>query len=379
MSAIPIARLFGFEIRVHVSWTVILAIIAVSVVTRIDEVASGTDTPTRWLVGGVVAAAFLLSALAHELGHAIAARRAGMPGGPVVVYFFGSAASVGLDARRPRDEIVSALAGPLVSLVIGVAFMAVAGVGLSAGSGPLFDIGRIALVVGGLNLVLGGVNLLPGFPLDGGRVVRGIGWARTGDPAAGLRLAARSGRVLGIALAAGGILLILVVADSIDGLMLALCGWFIVSSAHAVERSAEIDAVLGGLRVGDVMDHDVTGLPPGLTLDTFADQILAEGSADSLPVTRDGRLLGMVSSRQVKGVPRARWADTRAEDLMVKTDALPEVGPDTTLQVALDQLRRSGLDGLPVFDAGVMLGIVTRRAVALAIRDRLHPGQPANP
>ncbi len=378
MSAIPVARLFGFEIRVHVSWLVILAIIAVTVVTRIDEVAPRSDPGLRWVIGGIVAAAFLLSALAHELGHAIAARRAGMPGGPIIVYFFGGAASVGLDARRPRDEIVAALAGPLVSMTIGLAFLIIAAVGLSSGRGGALDIGRIALIIGGLNLILGGVNLLPAFPLDGGRVVRGLAWARTGDPAAGLRVAARSGRVLGILLAAAGILLIIVV-DSVDGLMLALSGWFVVSSAGAVERSAEVDAVLADIHVMDVMDRDVAGLPPGLTLDTFADQLLADGSTATVPVTRDGDLLGMVGARQVRAVRRDRWADTRAEDLMVAGDALPEVAPDTTLRVALDQLRRSNLDGLPVFEAGVMAGVVTRQAVATAIRDRLRASEVAKP
>jgi predicted transcriptional regulator len=161
--------------------------------------------------------------------------------------------------------------------------------------------------------------------------------------------------------------------------MLALSGWFVVSSAGAVERSAEVDAVLADIHVMDVMDRDVAGLPPGLTLDTFADQLLAEGSTATIPVTRDGDLLGMVGARQVRAVRRDRWADTRAEDLMVAGDALPEVAPDTTLRVALDQLRRSNLDGLPVFEAGVMAGVVTRQAVATAIRDRLRASEVAKP
>ncbi len=370
MNAIPIARLFGFEIRIHVSWTVILAIIAVTVVTRIDSIAPGTGTVTRWIVAAVIAAAFLLSALAHELGHAVAARRAGMPGGPVVVYFFGGAATIGLDARRARDEVIAALAGPAVSLVIGLASLALAAVGLVIGHGPLFDAGRIALVIGALNVILGAVNLLPAFPLDGGRVVRGLAWARTGDPAAGLRVAARSGRWLGIGLGVVGTGLILLV-DPVDGLMLALCGWFIMSTASAVARGADIDAALGTLRVGDVMDRDVAGVPPGLTLDTFADQFLGDDATAAVPVTRDGTLLGMLGARQVRGIRRDRWPETRAEDLMVKGDALPELALDTPLRVVVDHLRRSGLDGLPVIDAGVMAGIVTRRAVALAIRDRL--------
>ena len=370
MNAIPVARLFGFEIRVHVSWTVILAIIAVTVVTRIDTVAPGTGMATRWIVAAVIAAAFLLSALAHELGHAVAARRAGMPGGPVIVYFFGGAATMGLDAKRPRDEVLAALAGPAVSLAIGLVALAIAVVGLVVGHSPLFDIGRIALVIGGLNVILGVVNLLPAFPLDGGRVVRGLAWARTGDPAAGLRVAARSGRWLGIGLGVAGTAVILLV-DPVDGLMLALGGWFLMSTASAVARGADIDAALGTLRVGDVMDRDVAGVPPGLTLDTFAEQFLADDARTAVPVTRDGALLGMLGARQVRGIRRDRWPDTRAEDLMVAGDALPELGPDTSLRVVVDHLRRSGLDGLPVFDAGVMAGVVTRRAVASAIRDRL--------
>jgi Zn-dependent protease/predicted transcriptional regulator len=354
-----------------VSWTVILAIIVVTVATRIDDLAPGIDDTGRWVVGGVVGAGFLLSALAHELGHAIAARRAGLPGGPVIVYFFGGAASMDLETRTPRDEIVTALAGPAVSLLIGVVFVGVAAVGLLADTSPLLDIGRVAVLIGGLNLVLGGVNLLPAFPLDGGRVVRGIGWSRSGDPGAGLRLAARTGRWLGIVMAGLGIVLILAI-DSIDGLMLALSGWFVVSSARAVERNAEVDSLLEGVQVADVMDADVSGVAPGLTLDTFADQFLAAGGRGSLPVTRGDTFVGMLGVSQVRRVRRAKWAATRVEDLMVGPDDIPDVAPDTTLRIALDRLRRSGLDGLPVRVDGVMTGIVTRHAVGAAIRDRLR-------
>ncbi|HUP55391.1 MAG TPA: site-2 protease family protein [Methylomirabilota bacterium] len=376
MNAVPIARLFGFEIRVHVSWAIILAVIGVTAATQVAELAPEVGGPASWLVGGVVAAAFLLSALAHELGHAIAARRAGLPGGPVIVYFFGGAASSRLETSRPRDEIVIALAGPLVSLATGAVFTGVGLVGELAG-GWAQGAGRVALAVGALNLLLGGVNLLPAFPLDGGRIVRGLAWARTGDAKHALRIAASAGRYLGILFATLGIVGILVV-DSLDGLMLAVCGWFIVSSASAVERTAEIDAMLEGISVGDVMDHDVSGVPPGLTLDTFADQVLDGASHAAVAVMRGPDLLGIVGEKQVRRVRRDRWAATRAEDLMVSGDALPRVGPEMSLRDALDRLHRSGLDGLPVVESGALTGIVTRRAVAKAVaeaaRNRLRPG-----
>lgn len=376
MSALPIARLFGFEIRVHVSWAIILAVIAVTVVTQIGTMAPTSSIALRWLIGGAVAGAFLLSALAHELGHAIAARRYGAPGKTVVIYFFGGAATPALEMPTPRAEIVAALAGPAVSLALGVGLLALAGLGALSRIQPLMPVAQISLVVAALNLILGLVNLLPAFPLDGGRVARAVGWQRSGDPASGLHLAARIGRLLGIGVAAVGVVLILTL-DSIDGLMLALCGWFLVSSSRAVERTVAVDRLLVGLLVGDVMDREVKSVPAGLTLDTFAAQVL-EVPGGSLPVVRGTDLVGVLGERQVRRVRRDRWSATRAGDLMTVAAGLPAIDPETTVRTALDHLHRTGLDGLPVLEAGSLAGVVTRRAVAEAIRARL-PGTPAPP
>lgn len=369
MSALPIARLFGFEIRVHVSWAIILAVIAVTVVTQIGTMAPTSGVALRWVIGSVVALAFLLSALAHELGHAIAARRYGAPGKTVVVYFFGGAATPTLEMPTPRAEILAALAGPAVSLGIGLGLLALAGVGALTRNEPFMLIAQVALVIGILNLALGLVNLLPAFPLDGGRVARAIGWRRSGDPANGLHLAARIGRWLGIGLAAIGVVMILTL-DSIDGLMIALSGWFLVSSGRAVERAAAVDALLAGLRVGDVMDREVKSVPAGLTLDTFAAQVL-DAPGGSIPVVSGSDLVGVLGERQVRRVRRDRWSATRAGDLMTAAAGLPAIEPETTVRAALDHLHRMGLDGLPVLEAGSLAGVVTRRAVAEAIRSRL--------
>jgi Zn-dependent protease/predicted transcriptional regulator len=376
VSAVPVARLFGFEIRVHVSWAVILAVIAVTVVTQLEAAAPSTTQPVRWLLGSVVAAAFLLSALAHELGHAVVARRAGAPGKVVVVFFFGGAASPTLELSRPRDEIRAALAGPLVSLAIGAVFAAIAFAASGTPGTASLVVAQVSVVIAILNLVLGGANLLPAFPLDGGRIARGLLWARTGDASTALRGTARLGRWLGILLGVIGFAVILRF-DSIDGLMLALAGWFLISTARALERGADVDAMLEGLLVADVMDRDVTRVPAGLTLDTFADQVLRQPGG-SVPVVQDGDLVGMLGERQVRRIRRDRWGATRAGEAMTARSALPEIEPSTTVRSALDQLHRSGADGLPVFEAGSLTGIITRHAVSEAVRERVRlKGTPA--
>lgn len=371
MSALPVARLFGFEIRVHVSWAVILAVIAVGAVTQLETAAPGTSPAERWVLGAVVAAAFLLSALVHELGHALVARRAGAPGKVVVVYFFGGAAAPAIELSRPRDEILAALAGPLVSLGIGLGSGAIAFVAIGLPGPAALVVGQVAIVISILNLVLGGANLLPAYPLDGGRIARGILWARSGDSGAALRGTARLGRWLGIALGVLGFAVILRF-DSIDGLMLALAGWFLISTARTLERGADVDAMLEGLLVADVMDREVTRVPAGLTLDTFAEQVLGQPGG-SVPIVEGGDLVGMLGERQVRRIRRDRWAATRAGEAMTARDSLPEVQPSTTVRAALDQLHRSGADGLPVFEAGSLAGIITRRAVAEAVRERVRP------
>jgi CBS domain-containing protein len=268
----------------------------------------------------------------------------------------------------PRAEIVAALAGPLVSLVIGGALVGVAVVGAAIGGDVARAAADVCLVVGVLNLVLGGVNLLPAFPLDGGRVARAIGWARTGDAIRGLRASARVGRWLGIGLAGLGVLMILTM-DSMDGFMLALCGWFLVSSSRAIGRSAAVDDLLRDLRVADVMDRDVTGVPRTLTLDAFAEQVL-DMPGGSVPVLDGADLVGVLGARAIARVRPSAWATTRAGDLMTGSDDLPAIDPTTPVRAARDQLFRTGLDGLPVLEAGRLAGIVTRRAIAQAIHDR---------
>ena len=369
MSGVPIARLLGFEIRVHPSWIVIIALVAVLVVGEFETAAPDSAVALRWLIGGLTAAAFLVSVLAHELAHGVVARRRGLDVGPITLYFFGGSGSYQLESDRPRDEAAIALAGPLVSLAIGGALAVGAYAGDASGHPILQTAAPVALLLAVLNLVLGGANLVPAYPLDGGRVVRALVWARQGDERAGARAAAASGRLVGWGLVAAGVVLI-AMNDAPDGIMLALSGWFLGNASRGILRRLVVEDLLRGVRVSDVMETDVSSIPPSLTVDTFAAQLL-DGSRDgAMPVMQDSRVLGLVGAAQVRRLRRGAWPTTRAEDVMVAPPRLPFAQPDDQLWAALDRLRRSGLDGLPVVEGAGLLGIVSRRAIVAMIQSR---------
>ena len=369
MNGIPVARVFRFEIRIHPSWIFIVAVVAVIVERQVREISTGLDPVTGWLIGAVTAGAFLVSVLAHELAHGIVARRRGIDVGPITLYFFGGSASFQLESDRPRDEAAIALAGPLVSLAIGLVLILVAFLADATGHPVGQAAAIIALVLAVLNLVLGGANLIPAYPLDGGRLVRAAVWARKNDEREGARAAASAGRYVGWALVGAGLLLILM-DDVVDGLMLGLSGWFLGGASRGIMRRLAVQELLKDVRVADVMDKEVGSVAPHLTVDTFADRLLEGGDGVAMPVLQDEAVVGLIGASQLRRLRRKAWETTRAEDLMVAPPTLPLVGPEDTLWSALDRLRRTGLDGLPVVEGVRLLGVVTRQAIVATIQSR---------
>jgi Zn-dependent protease/CBS domain-containing protein len=369
MNGIPVARIFGFEIRIHLSWVLIVAVITILAQMQAETAAPSMSPPLRWAVGAIIAGAFLLSVLAHELAHGVAARRLGLEVGPITLYFFGGSASFQIESDRPRDEAIVAAAGPVVSIAIGAALAALALLLGTVGEALLRAVASILLVMAALNLILGGINLVPAYPLDTGRVVRAIVWARTGDERKGARIAARTGRAIGWLLIAFGIAL-MVVDDTIDGLMLALSGWFLGSTSRGIDRRLIVQDLLTGVSVEDVMEREVPSVAPNLTVDTFGDRLLEGGDGSAMPVLDAEEIVGLIGATQLRRLRRGAWATTRAEDLMVSPPRLTFLDARDTLWSALDRLRRTGLDGLPVVDAGALRGIVTRQGIAETIQSR---------
>jgi Zn-dependent protease/CBS domain-containing protein len=369
---IPVARIFGIEIRIHLSWVLILAIITVGVGSQLETTEPGWPPALRWGVAATVSVLFLVSVLTHELAHGLVARSRGMGGGSVTLLFFGGATTQGREATRPVDEAVVAAAGPIASGLVTAGFL---GLFLIAGSldGAVADaVAQVALVLAVLNALLALLNMVPVYPLDGGRVLRAAIWHATKSEARAARGVAIVSRVLGWILIGGGVAVMLT-DDGLTGVMLVICGWFLSGTARSMERRLALEDLLRGMRVESVMEKDLPTVSPQLTLDTFAAQYLATGEGTSLPVMRDDTLLGLIGISQLRRIRQSSWPTMRAADVMVSPPTLPTLAPDDELWGALERLRRTGLDGLPVLRGSELLGVLTRRGIVNAIQSRGRP------
>ena len=375
MNGIPVARILGFEIRLHLSWLFIVAIVTVTVAGRLTAVQPGVAQTAAWIVGLVASLVFLLTVIAHELAHAVVARRDGATNRVLVIHFIGSQAVVDVVASTPRAEAAIALAGPLVSLLIGVLLAGAAIASLAIGDwiGPIAD---VLMIVAVLNLLLAGVSIVPAFPLDGARIVRAVAWARSGDQRSGTRAAGAVGRYAGRGALIIGLGIILT-GETVDGLMVGLIGWFLMASARSVDRWLVLDELVQGMSVGEAMEQGLETISPQLTLDTFASGLLDGTVTPALPVIRDDVLVGIVGLAQVRAISPRNWPSTRTEDVMVSEPAMPTASPDDRLTDALEQLRQSHLDGLPVLESGRLRGVLTRRSIAALLHARAEArGEP---
>jgi len=301
----------------------------------------------------VAAAFFFASLLLHELGHAVQARREGMELDGITLWVFGGVARFKGRFPSARAELRIALAGPLVSLVLGAALLALAALAPlpAAVDGVVFWLGYI-------NLILLAFNLLPALPLDGGRVLRAALWARRDDFGSATRAAARLGRLFGQVLIGWG-LIVAILGGLIGGIWLAFIGWFVLMAAEGEARMAAADAALSGLRVRDVMARDPVTVPPDLTLRAFMDDVFLVHRHTSYPVTSDGRALGILSFREVAGMPREEWDRTRARDRMLPSSDVLVVREDQDLaEVAPELLQAKGGRAL-VCEDGRLLGLLS--------------------
>jgi Zn-dependent protease/predicted transcriptional regulator len=357
---ISLGRWFGVPVGLHYSWFVIAGLITLSLTSQF---ASLNPTWSAAAVGSLAvftAALFFVCIVLHELAHASVARLSGVSVRGITLFALGGIAQIEKDAGTPAKEFWIAIAGPVASVIIAIVCGLIAGAaGFVAPAGSLSGLAVVFGWLAYINVALAVFNLIPGFPLDGGRVLRSIVWAVTHDAARATRIAARVGQVVASMFIAGG-LFSLLVRNDFGGLWIALIGWFLLQGAQAYYLQAQLSSTLQGVRVADVMARDCTTVDARTTLKQFVDEQVLHMAARCFAVTQDGRIVGLISPDDVKRVEHERWDRTPVSEAMRPLQSLHPVSPEVSAGEALELMGRENINQLPVVADGHLEGVVTR-------------------
>jgi Zn-dependent protease len=363
-ASLRFGRIAGIPVGASWSALLIAALIAWSLAGRLlPAQVPGLDPAAYWLAGAVGAGLFLGSLLAHEIGHAVVARRAGLRVRGITLWLLGGVAQLEDEPATPGDELRVAIVGPAVSMALAVGF-GLAALALSAVGGPAVAVAITAwLAVGNTALAL--FNLLPAAPLDGGRVLRGLLWRRHGNRVRAAVTATRAGVWVGFGLVAYG-LLGTFGGWGIGTLWTALVGWFLVTAARQERDQAVLRADFGGLRAGQVMTPAPTASPAWFTVDAFLRNYVEPWQAAALPLrTFDGQPAGVVTAAALYAVPADRRHIVRAGDVAIPVSALVLLAPDQLVTDLAGRLA-NGRTVAAVVDGGQLLGLITAADLARA-------------
>lgn len=358
-----LGRIAGVRIGVHWSVVLIFGLIAWGLArSRFPATHPGLSPALYWLAGLIAAVVFFASLLAHELAHAVVARRNGVDVDNIVLWLLGGAARLKSEASSPAVELRIAGVGPLVSLTLGGLFVLIAWL-LDLGSAPGLVVEVVAWL-GGINLLLAIFNAIPAAPLDGGRLLRAFLWWRSGDRLRATAGATAAGRVFGWLLVVLGFVLFLS-RRGFGGLWLALIGWFLIAAATAEGRQAHMRGVLAGVPVRHVMTPEPLTVPASRTVTDFLAGSLIHAA---FPVTgHDQELVGMVTVERVRRLPRDQREVLLVEEVMMPLSEITLAGPDDPLTDLLPRMESGAEHRVLVLDDGSLVGILSPSDVSRAV------------
>jgi len=390
---VRLGRIAGIEVLMDWSLLFIFVLILVSLAGGVFPAWHPDWSPGLiWLTALGAAILFFVSVLLHELAHAVVGRRGGVTIRRITLFMFGGMAQMENEAPSWRAELMMALAGPFTSFALGILFAALA----SAIAGPIeinpedpaaafSALGPVPSLLAWLaqvNIVLAIFNLVPGFPLDGGRVLRAIMWGITGDFLAATRRASRAGQVIAWMLMAIGFLMVLGLqvpffgTGPVSGLWLIFIGWFLNNAAVMSYRQLIVRDSLEGVPVSRLMQTRFTRVDPDMPVATLLDEHVMASGQRAFPVEQDGRLVGMVCLRDLNKRGRDAWGATTVREIMTPADRLTTVSPRDEAFDVLALLGQRDLNQLPVVDNGRLVGMIRREDILKWLSLHTTPGQP---
>jgi Zn-dependent protease/predicted transcriptional regulator len=309
---------------------------------------------------------FFVSLLLHELSHSLVARQRGMPVREITLFALGGVSQIEGEAIDAKTEFWMAFVGPLTSVVLGLACLGGVKVAGGAVSNPAVT---VFTWLGYINLGLAGFNMLPGYPLDGGRILRAIIWWKTGDMDRSTRLAARVGQAV-----AGGFIGLGIIeyfgGGGLGGLWIAFIGWFLLQAAGESYVQLGLRRALEHVRVRDVMTRDCPSVDGGLNIQDFVDHELLRTGRRCFIVTEDGGIAGLVTPLEIRQVDRSQWPRVTLHDVMCPRKTMHSVSPDTLLSQALEAMGRENINQLPVISNGSLDGVLSRAEILSYLQTR---------
>jgi Zn-dependent protease/predicted transcriptional regulator len=362
----PLGKLFGISIKLHYSWFIIFILVTWSLTTfYFPDVFPNWGMSTSIVAGIITSLLFFSSVLAHELMHSIVAQKLGIPVHSITLFIFGGVAHMKEEPKTPKDELRIALAGPLTSLTLGLFFGATWYL-----LGPHSEfILAITFWLGIINIFLAVFNLIPGFPLDGGRVLRSILWWRNHNLYRATKIASNIGRGVGYLFIFSGLFFIFQ-GSWLNGLWLVLLGWFIENAAADSYQDVALLTVLQGHTAFEIMTRDCSAIPPELTVDTVVNEYIMDTKRYCFPVKTDSRVIGIITLSDIHAVPRNLWSTKKVSEAMTSLRNITSVAPDDDLSTVLRVLSEQDTNQVLVIENGDIAGIIGRENLRSFIKLR---------
>ncbi len=379
-SGFQIGSIFGIKIRINWSWLIIFGLVTWNLTAAFGQIHQDWNLTTRLGVAFAAALLFFSSVLAHEIAHSLVARAKGIPVEEITLFLFGGSSNIQRYPPSPKAELLMAIVGPLTSLILGIVFTLLSGVSIgslgTSASNPaeiatqLGPVTTLLLWLGPVNLMLAVFNMIPGFPLDGGRVLRAIFWAITDNLKRATRWASWVGQAIAWILIINGIAMVFGVevpffgTGIANGLWLAFIGWFLNNAALQSYQQIVIQDVLKGVAVHRMMRSDPPTAKRGLSVNELIHDYIMKTDDHAFPVVEgEYRLVGVVTLEDVRAVPQNQWESKTIDEIMTPGEELVCVNPDDDASEAFDKLSRRDVRQLPVIENGKLVGVLRRSDV----------------
>lgn len=367
---IKLGRIFGVAVGLHYSWIIIALLVTLSLRSQFAVDHPNWDASTTWIIAIITGLLFFVSILLHELSHAAVAKLRGIPVRAITLFALGGVAQIEKDAADAKSEFWMGIIGPITSFVIGLVCLALAWLfGWDLASEAVSAPAAMFMWLGFINIALAIFNMIPGFPLDGGRVLRAIVWWITGDANRSTRIASRVGQLVALGFIMLGIFRFFSGAG-FGGLWIAFIGWFLLDAARASGAQVEITERLTGLKVGDVMAQQFPIVDANANLQTFVQEHLLPTGHRCFVVSEQGTPAGIITPHEVKAIDRARWPYTTVGDVMRSFDTLRTVSPERPVTEALEMMGREDVNQIPVVQQGKLAGIISRAHIVRVLQTR---------